>query len=722
MKQAYASVKLYNAGTGKILNSYFTNNHTFNVETIDATSNYVYDNNDWIKDNDQLNVKGSGQYRPNLEYRVTFKDLAPNTVYLYHIEAKGEDENKTLVTHTVANKIMFKTAPAQDSHEVVKFVAMGDFGQGDDRPSYYYDVFDLFHKVVRERGVDYWLALGDIDNCTDGHPNAIDPFFFSVYNAYMNEIPKKTSNLKFGQATTVKAFRNPPYYGILGGMPVYPTFGNHDIRYSAVNYDKVDKYSSWKQAYKSSFVFPSTQRDSWSSYAYRFNQEGEGFFYTYRYGNVISISLAVPGANNDYNHNVNQQIRKQNILLETYLKEIKSITDNDSIWLIVYAHDHHILDIDTYNYNVLFHKYNVNIVLSGHHHFYKERVSLNQNMLTGFSSNTKYDLVHFISGTGGYGDDDFSGASPTRRPGFISFEIKGNTLKYCKYDTHKCDSNGYPTGGRDGISPHIEEQGQLIQRGGKLIYSSCNSPVFEGEEYIPPRPITYTIKVETGDVVGAGTDAAVSIKLYGTNGESTFIQLDNKQDNFENSDKESFNIIHENIGNITKVTIKHDNSGDKAGWFLEKIIITQNNSIYNFTAQQWLSHSSRSIEPTITIKEDATRVKYNVAVRTSSSKYAGTDASVYIKLYGTNGKSTSLQRIDNKSINDFEKGSLGQYTVYADENLGEINKLKLEHDNTKDGAGWKISDIVINNQYTFHIDEWLESDNKKIHPNKTFTR
>ncbi len=721
-KQAYAKVILYDARTEKVLNSYSTNSNT--IITKDVTSSYVYDNNDLFKDDDQLNVKGSGQYRPNLEYRVTFNDLEPNTVYEYHIIAKGEDENKRLITHTVANKIMFKTAPAQDSNEIVKFVAMGDFGQGDDRPSYYYDVFDVFHKVVRERGVDYWLALGDIDNCTDGHPNAIDPFFFSVYNAYMNETPKKTSNLKFGQSTTVKAFRTPPYYGILGGMPVYPTFGNHDIRDAQANYDKVDKYSSWKQAYKSSFVFPSTQEDSWSSYAYQFNKKGEGFFYTFRYGNVISISLAVPGAKDDYNTKVTQQINKQNILLEAYLEQIKHITDNDNIWLIVYAHDHHILDKNykIYNYNELFHKYNVNIVLSGHNHFYKERVSHNQNMLTGFSSNTKYELVHFISGTGGYGDNDSFGSAPSRRPGFVSFEIKGNKLRYCKYDSHECDANGYPVGGRDGFSPHIEEQGELLQRGGKIIYSSCNLPVFEGEAYIPPRTLKYTIKVKTGNVVSAGTDADVFIKLYGTKGETAFIQLDNTSDNFESNDNDSFNILYEDIGNITKIKVKHDNRGNNAGWFLEKIIITKNNSIYNFTAQQWLSHSSRNVEPSITIKEDSTRVKYTVSIKTSSSKNAGTDAGIYIQLFGTNNKSTPLQRINHANYDDFEKGSIGTYTIYSDENLGEINKIKLEHDNTGDGSWWKIDTVVVNNLYTFNIYGWLGDDNKSIHPNKIFTR
>jgi len=782
-KDAYSTVKLYEVNTDRLIHTYRTSSsNNLNIITDNVTDNYVYDSDTFWSDHtgndDRLNKKGSGQYRPNLEYRVTFKNLQPNTTYYYHIEAKGEDENSNLIIHTLANKVMFKTAPSYDSKKIIKFIAMGDFGQADDKPSYFYDVFDLMHSVVRHNGTDFWLALGDLDNCTDGHPNAIDPFFFSVYNAYMDEVSKKSSSLKFAESTTVKAFRSPPYYGILGGMPVYPTFGNHDIRYTKyANYDTADKYPSWEKFYKSSFIFP-TEEDSWNDAASTFNTAGDSFFYTYRYDNAIFISLAAPSSTNSYTQEVYDKLNAQYVELEIYLNSIQSILDRDDIWLIIFTHDHKLLynnytysHIDlknhsnffwqhnTYDFNKLFLKYNVNIVLSGHEHFYDERryeckekdnqnkcLKNDDNYLTWNKNNPeKFDLFHIISGTGGYGDDE---GAVTKEPGFVSFEIKGNKLKYVKYDTHICYTEelarkivhnkvpqefeqqiikkltDQPIGGRDGINPHIAKYGELSQENGKLRFIKNQSQTFTKQNaYLPPKIIKYTIKVETGDIINAGTDAAVSIKLYGTKGESTFIQLDSKRDNFENSDKDNFNIMHEDIGNITTITIKHDNSGNKADWFLEKVIIVQNNSIYNFTAQQWLSHSSRSVEPTITIKEDATRVKYNVAVRTSNNhKDAGTNAGVYIQLFGNNGKSTPLQRIDDKSVNDFEKGSLGQYTVYADENLGEVNKIKLEHDNTKDGPGWKIDEIVVNNLYTFSIDAWLKSDNRNEHPSKIFTR
>lgn len=733
LHQANARVTLWNETSGECIATYYTRDDEFSIEVLDVTSSYVYDNNDMFRDDDQLNIKGPGQYRPNLEYRVTFKGLDSNSLYSYRVEANGEAENGNLRTHMLAEKTVFKTAQEKGSNATVKFVAMGDFGQADDQPSYYYDVFDLFHDVVRERGVDYWLALGDLDNCTDGHPNAVDPFFFSVFNAYMDETPRKTSSLKVSKSTTVKAFRNPPYYGVLGGMPVYPTFGNHDIRYSRLNYDKTDKYSSWLQAYKSSYIFPATRADSWNRSAYEFNSEGDGFFYTYRYGNVITISLASPSSSNDYNQKVYDQLNVQYVQLKKYLEAIKDVTGQDDIWLVVFTHDHKLLyknykyNNDLYDYRKLFAHANVNIVLSGHQHFYEERRYLyneQEKALTWSEDRVAQpqacDLFHFISGTGGYGDDDSSDKSPSKRPGFLSFEVKGNQLRYCKYDSHYCGSDDEPVNGRDGLSPRIIERGELTQRDGRLHYASCDSAVFEGDEYTPPSLQKYTISVETGDVDCAGTDADVFIRLIGSKKNSSFVQLDNNDDNFENSDKDSFSIMLEDLGDVNRIEIKHSNTGNKAGWFLEKVVVTQGGDRYNFTAQQWLSDSNDDVHPKISVREDSLRVKYNVTVKTADVKNAGTDASIYIQLFGVGGKSTPLQRIDNKNYDDFERGASNSYTVFADEHLGAVNSIKLEHANTGDGPWWKIDTVTVDDRYKFIINEWLGDDNKNIHPSKIF--
>ncbi len=217
---------------------YRTGDATRPIEAGDATGTYQYESGVTF-DHDVPSGSGENDYwlnrlsdRPVIRFRVTFRDLRPGTVYHYRVECDGvaDGQDRQIANLVLADDVTFRTAPDPTGNPRVRFVAMGDLGPGDGQPSYFYDVFDLFHNVCRSRGPHLWLALGDIDNDTDGHPNAMDPFFFHVYNAYHGrKDPRLTSHTRAARRTTVKAFRSPPYYGLLGGLPVYPTFGNHDI-------------------------------------------------------------------------------------------------------------------------------------------------------------------------------------------------------------------------------------------------------------------------------------------------------------------------------------------------------------------------------------------------------------------------------------------------------------------------------------------------------------
>jgi len=45
-------------------------------------------------------------------------------------------------------------------------------------------------------------------------------------------------------------------------------------------------------------------------------------------------------------------------------------------------------------------------------------------------------LRSLVVGTGGFGDPD--PGDHCRRPGFVMLDIEGDTLRYWKYDTHRC--------------------------------------------------------------------------------------------------------------------------------------------------------------------------------------------------------------------------------------------------------------------------------------------
>ena len=106
----------------------------------------------------------------------------------------------------------------------------------------------------------------------------------------------------------------------------------------------------------------------------------------------------------------------------------------------------------------------------------------------------------------------------------------------------------------------------------------------------------YSVTVVTGDADDAGTGANVFITLIGANGKSKEILLDNPTDNFEKEHVDVFNIKSSDIGNvdlgeIKQVRIRHDNSGDGPGWFLNYITVDNldTDQVWTFPADRWLA-------------------------------------------------------------------------------------------------------------------------------------
>ena len=105
------------------------------------------------------------------------------------------------------------------------------------------------------------------------------------------------------------------------------------------------------------------------------------------------------------------------------------------------------------------------------------------------------------------------------------------------------------------------------------------------------QPVQYLIEVFTADVAHAGTDANVSILLYGANGDTGQRQLTKKFVNlFERGKVDDFKIEALDLGQLTRLRIEHDNKGFGAGWMLEKVDITNLTSQekVTFPCSQWL--------------------------------------------------------------------------------------------------------------------------------------
>ncbi|XP_039991901.1 polycystin-1 [Xiphias gladius] len=105
---------------------------------------------------------------------------------------------------------------------------------------------------------------------------------------------------------------------------------------------------------------------------------------------------------------------------------------------------------------------------------------------------------------------------------------------------------------------------------------------------------------------------------------------------------------------------------------------------------------------------------YRVLVKTGSRRGAGTTAHVGISLYGvTKSGSRHLQR-----DGAFQRGSLDQFHLETDDNLGEVWKIRIWHDNTGLDPSWYIQHVVVwdpqtDHMFFFVLEDWLSVENQK---------
>ncbi|CAF4611478.1 unnamed protein product, partial [Rotaria socialis] len=241
---------------------------------------------------------------------------------------------------------------------------------------------------------------------------------------------------------------------------------------------------------------------------------------------------------------------------------------------------------------------------------------------------------------------------------------------------------------------------------------------------------SYEILVYTGDKRGAGTDSNVSITLFGKNGKQTGkipLKNSNNKDPFERKQVDKFRVNGDYIGELMKLHIEHDNSGQSSGWFLDKIVVTdlfEPKTQYVATCNQWLAkdEGDREISRDLTLhKQQSTTQKsnyYKITVYTGNKSGAGTDSDVFITLYGKLGE-TGPTKLANQE-NNFEAGKKDEFTIEC-QNIGELNQILIAHNNKGLSSGWFLDRILIEDTqdhrtYEFPCNRWLakDEDDKQI--------
>ncbi|CAF3251609.1 unnamed protein product [Rotaria sp. Silwood2] len=254
--------------------------------------------------------------------------------------------------------------------------------------------------------------------------------------------------------------------------------------------------------------------------------------------------------------------------------------------------------------------------------------------------------------------------------------------------------------------------------------------ILQGHFLLYDLETSYEVIVYTGDKRGAGTDSQVYITLFGNNGKRTekiHLKKSNNKDPFERNQVDKFCVNGDYIGELTKLHIEHDNTGRLSGWFLDQIIVTDLSdpeTTYFTTCNQWLAkdEGDGQIFRDLILSKQSSGIKqdnqYKITVYTGSQKDAGTDADVFITLYGDVGETDAI-KLDNRN-NNFEAGKKDDFTIECP-TIGELNQILIAHNNQGFAPSWFLDRILIEDVNAHHIYEfpcnrWLAKteDDKQI--------
>ncbi|WKK24015.1 PLAT/LH2 domain-containing protein [Streptomyces olivoreticuli] len=85
--------------------------------------------------------------------------------------------------------------------------------------------------------------------------------------------------------------------------------------------------------------------------------------------------------------------------------------------------------------------------------------------------------------------------------------------------------------------------------------------------------ITYDVDIYTANIRDAGTDARVQIQLIGEKGKSPEIELNNPGDDFEQGQWGHYRLSIDDIGDLKRVRLFHNNGGMQPGWCMGALAI-----------------------------------------------------------------------------------------------------------------------------------------------------
>ncbi|CAG5136848.1 unnamed protein product, partial [Candidula unifasciata] len=231
------------------------------------------------------------------------------------------------------------------------------------------------------------------------------------------------------------------------------------------------------------------------------------------------------------------------------------------------------------------------------------------------------------------------------------------------------------------------------------------------------KDVMYKVAVTTGDLKNSGTDAKVFIKLKGTKGKVPKTRLTKRAGSvksaknvafrFTKGSTHVFKIWGPNIGTLRSLVIETSALKKEEAWNLQEVEVTntKTNKSWHFFCNQWFSlfhgdgQTSREFFPA-----QISKTEYEVVTVTGDKTGAGTNANVFMTLYGKTG-TTGKIHLKNVDKASFQSGSTDTFRFKSN-----------CHDNTGLAPGWYLERVVVTDlknpqwKYFFPCGQWLAKD------------
>ena len=174
-----------------------------------------------------------------------------------------------------------------------------------------------------------------------------------------------------------------------------------------------------------------------------------------------------------------------------------------------------------------------------------------------------------------------------------------------------------------------DEDDGLIER---ILYEDTS--LRENKE----KKVPWVFLIFTSDKPSAGTDANVTMVLYGDKGKTDDVLLKAKSDLFERGKCDKLKVDLEDVGQPFKIRVQHDNKGNAPGWHLDHIeaenMFTKER--YIFPCNRWLATDEDDHQIIRELPAEGPNIKkplplaqYQIEVMTGDKRGAGTSNSIH---------------------------------------------------------------------------------------------